>query len=218
MTISDNYNNYRSLSILAQSDNFLLLILITLILFSMGLVVQLCPTLCDPMDCSLPVSSVYKDFPGKNSGVGSHCLLHGSFLTQRPNLGLLHGRWILYNLSHLGSPKSGFALNPMDHSSAGSAVPGIFQARILEWVAIPFSRGFSWSRDRTHVSCTVLSYHDSPLKEVYTDSFLSNNTIYTLILGTDFSPSRSCFILWSSWRCMMETAGCPPRSILFFYN
>ena len=52
-------------------------------------VTQSCPTLCDAMDCSLPVSSVH----------------------------------------------------------------GILQARILEWVAIPFSRGSSWPKDRTQVSC-----------------------------------------------------------------
>ena len=33
------------------------------------------------------------------------------------------------------------------------AVHGIPQARILEWIAISFSRGSSWSRDRTHISC-----------------------------------------------------------------
>ena len=37
----------------------------------------------------------------------------------------------------------------------GSSVHGIFQARILEWVAMPFSRGSSYSRDRTWVSWTV---------------------------------------------------------------
>ena len=41
----------------------------------------------------------------------------------------------------------------MDYSPAGSSVHGIFQARILEWVAVPFSRGSSQSRDRTQVSC-----------------------------------------------------------------
>ena len=43
--------------------------------------------------------------------------------------------------------------NPMDCNLPGSSVHGVFQARILEWVAILFSRGFSWPRDRTHVSC-----------------------------------------------------------------
>ena len=52
-------------------------------------VAQLCPTLCDPMDCSLPGSSIHR----------------------------------------------------------------IFQAKVLEWVAISFSRGSSWPRDWTQVSC-----------------------------------------------------------------
>ena len=34
------------------------------------LVAQSCQTLCDPMDCSPPASSVHRDFPGKNTGVG----------------------------------------------------------------------------------------------------------------------------------------------------
>ena len=37
--------------------------------------------------------------------------------------------------------------NPMDYSRPGSSVHGIIQARILEWVAIPFSRGSSQPRD-----------------------------------------------------------------------
>ena len=42
---------------------------------------------------------------------------------------------------------------PMDCSPSGSSVHGIFQARLLEWVAISFSRGSSWPRDWTQVSC-----------------------------------------------------------------
>ena len=42
--------------------------------------------------------------------------------------------------------------NPMDCSLPGSSVHGIFQARVLEWVAFSFSRGSSWPRDRTQVS------------------------------------------------------------------
>ena len=92
------------------------------------LVSQSCPTLCDPMDCSPPGSSVHGDSPGKNTGVGCHALLQGSFPTQGSNSGLPHCRWILYCLSHQGSP------------------------RILEWVAYPFSRGSSRCRNRTGVS------------------------------------------------------------------
>ena len=46
--------------------------------------------------------------------------------------------------------------DPMDCSLPGSSVHGISQARILEWVAIPFSRGSPQPRDQTctpHVAC-----------------------------------------------------------------
>ena len=42
---------------------------------------QLCPTLCDPTDCSPPGSSVHGDSPGKDTGVGCHFLLQGIFPT-----------------------------------------------------------------------------------------------------------------------------------------
>ena len=55
------------------------------------LVTRLCPTLCNPMDCSPPGSSVYgKNSLGKNTGVGSHPLLQGIFPTQGSSLGILH--------------------------------------------------------------------------------------------------------------------------------
>ena len=41
----------------------------------------------------------------------------------------------------------------MGSSSPDSSVHGILQARLLEWIDIRFSRGSSWPRDRTHVSC-----------------------------------------------------------------
>ena len=45
--------------------------------------------------------------------------------------------------------------DPIDCSLPGSSVYGILQVRILEWVAIPFSRGCSQPRDWTQVSCTA---------------------------------------------------------------
>ena len=77
---------------------------------------QSCPTLHDPMTAR-PLCPW--DSPGKNTGVGCHALLQGSFLAQESNQGLLHCRWILYCLNHQGSP------------------------RILEWVAMPYSRAAS---------------------------------------------------------------------------
>ena len=66
---------------------------------------------------------------GQNTRVGSLSLLQGIFPTQGSKRDLPHCRWILYQLSHKGSP------------------------RILEWVAYPFSIGSSWPRNRTGVSC-----------------------------------------------------------------
>ena len=87
------------------------------------LVAQSCLTLCHPVDCSPPGSSVHADSPGKNIGVGCHALLQGIFPTQGSNPGLPCCRQILYHLSQQGSP------------------------RILEWVAKPSSRGASQPRD-----------------------------------------------------------------------
>ena len=101
------------------------------------LAAQSCPTLCDPMDCSLPGSSVHGDSPGKNTGVGSLSLLKGIFPTQASNPGLPHCRWILYHLSHQRSP------------------------RILECVSYLFSRGFSCPRNWPRVSCIADGFFTS---------------------------------------------------------
>ena len=156
------------------------------------LIAQLCPTVCDPMDCRLlcPCNS-----PGKNTGVSCHSLLWGIFLTQGLNQCLLLCRQILCCLSHQEIPENTFntyccfkiiaiivsiardclyfskkkmlyilsqvaqsyltLCDPMDFSLTGSSIHGIFQARILEWVAISFSRGTSQPRDRTWVSRIV---------------------------------------------------------------
>ena len=67
--------------------------------------------------------------PGQNTRVGSLSLLQGIFPTNGSNSGLLHYRWIPYQLSHKGSP------------------------RILEWVTYHFSNRSSWPRNWTEVSC-----------------------------------------------------------------
>ena len=58
--------------------------------------------------------------------------------------------------------------NPMDYSPLGSSVHDILQARILEWVAISFSKGSCWPRDRIHIACIAgrflpLSHQGSPI-------------------------------------------------------
>ena len=49
------------------------------------LVIQSCLTLCDPMDCSPPGSSIHGESPGKNTGVSCQALLQGIFPTQESN-------------------------------------------------------------------------------------------------------------------------------------
>ena len=86
-------------------------------------------TLCDPHVLYSPWNS-----PGKNTGIGSLSFLQGNFPTQGSNPGLPHCRRVLYQLSQRGRP------------------------RILEWVAYPFSSGFSQPRNRTGVSCTASEF------------------------------------------------------------
>ena len=61
-----------------------------------------CDLMCDPMDYSLPGSSVHGDSPGKNTGVDGHALFQGIFPIQGLNPGLPHCRQVLYHLSHQG--------------------------------------------------------------------------------------------------------------------
>ena len=48
--------------------------------------------------------------------------------------------------------------NPTDCNPPGSSIHGLSQARVLEWVAIPFSRGSSQPRDCTRVSRTASGF------------------------------------------------------------
>ena len=68
------------------------------------LVAQSQLTLCGPVDCSPPELLCPWNSPGKNTGVGSHSLLQGIFLSQGSNPCLLHWRRILYHLRCQGSP------------------------------------------------------------------------------------------------------------------
>ena len=92
--------------------------------------------------------------PGQNTAMGSLSLLQGIFPTQGSNPGLPHCRQILYQLSHRGGSKQMLLLlsrsvvsnsvRPIEGSPLSSSVPGILQARTLEWVAISFSSAWKW--------------------------------------------------------------------------
>ena len=68
------------------------------------LVSQLCPTLCDPVDCSLPVSSVHGILQARILEWVATPFSRGIFPTQESNPDLPHCRQIIYHLSHQGSP------------------------------------------------------------------------------------------------------------------
>ena len=128
-----------------------------------------CLTLCDPIDYSPPGSSVQWNSPGKNTGVDCHVLLQDIFLNSQfqcylGNLILgsspvpfflvsLFPVWHSIFTSVLVTQLCLTLCNPTDCSLPDSSVHGILQIRIMEWVAIAFSRVFSLSMDRTWVSC-----------------------------------------------------------------
>ena len=91
---------------------------------------------CSVVSDSLRPHGLYSPWnsPGKNTGVGSLSLLQEIFPTQGSNPVLPHCRWILYQLSHKGSP------------------------RILEWVHYPFSSRSSWPRNQTRVPCILTNW------------------------------------------------------------
>ena len=78
--------------------------------------------------------------------------------------------------------------NPMDCSLQGCSVHGIFQARVLEWVVISFSRGSSWPRDRTQVShiagrqCIVWATREANFHCIFSILFQRSWIIFTIII------------------------------------
>ena len=130
-------------------------------------VTKLCLTLCDTMNCSTPSSSVHGDFSDKNTGVGYHLLLQAVFLTMGSNPSLLHWQVDSLPLSHQESPlfileSESVSFSVVSDSLGPSGlypttllIHGIVQARILEWAAIHFCRGFSGPRSQTQIPCIV---------------------------------------------------------------
>ena len=88
-------------------------------------------SLCDPMDCSLPVSSVHGISQAKILEWVVIPLLQGIFLTQELNLGLLHCRQILYCLSHQEGPFAFVQLHKWLFSENWRSFPGCGHAETL---------------------------------------------------------------------------------------
>ena len=127
-------------------------------------VTQSCPTLSDPMDCSLPGSSVHGIFQARVLEwvanpywflVIPRCLFM-TFITILIYCVLVNQLCPTLHMT-------------IECSSPGSSANGILQARKLEWVAIPFSRGSSQPRYRTQDSALQA---DSLLSELPEKSIL----------------------------------------------
>ena len=85
--------------------------------------------------------------------------------------------------------------DPRDSSPPGSSVHAILQARILEWVAIPFSRGSSQPRDQTRVFCIASRFFiKTPNTSIEKTVF--KKTVNKHLLST-FSPSM-CQVLYQA--------------------
>ena len=105
--------------------------------------------------------------PGNNTGMGFHLLLQGNLPHPWFKLMSLMSPALAGRFSTTRATWKNFSLrlklacaqscptlcDSMDCSLPGSSVPGIFQARILEWVAISYSQESSWPRDLTRISC-----------------------------------------------------------------
>ena len=129
--------------------------------------IQLCPTLCDPVDCSLPGSPVHGIFqarilewvaisfskassqPRDQTWVSHHRQILYHWVTQKAKKGYRKGKESEVAQSCLT------LCDPMDCSLPGPSAHGIFQAIVLEWIAISFSSGSSRPRDGTQVSRIV---------------------------------------------------------------
>ena len=124
---------------------------------------QSCPTLCDPMDCSLPGFSVHGIFHARVLEWVAISFSRGSsWPRDQTKVSCIAGRRLPSEPP--GKPEWRFEVkwsrsvcptlcNPMDCSLPGFSVHEILHAIILEQITISYSRGFSQPRVQTHVSC-----------------------------------------------------------------
>ena len=102
---------------------------------------------------AFPEYPIWDDFP-------SPCLLFPAsvpwFLLQ--SISTIYHFYYVWKVKVLVAQSSLTLYDPMDYSPPGFPVHRVFQARILEWVAIPFSKGSSQPRDQIWVSCIASGF------------------------------------------------------------
>ena len=114
--------------------------------------------------------------------------------------------------------------NPMNYSLPGCSVHGILQARVLEWVAMPSSRGSSQPRDQTQVSCiagrffTIWATREAQSKRILIVKYFKCNAhskgrifkvkicLKITVQGCWETPGGSCDVGWAQgltgYRCL----------------
>ena len=121
-------------------------------------------------------------------------LLHFQLLGQYLYVSCMHAKLLQLCLT---------LFDPMDCSLPDSSVLGILQARILKWVVMPSSRGSSWLRDWTHVSCSPglqadflpLSHLGSPCMYHALDKMLTEYMINDYKTGEYRASDQDNFLL-----------------------
>ena len=165
---------------------------------------QLCPTFCDPMDCSPPGSSVHGDSPGKNTGVGCHALLQGSSQSRdRIHISYVSclGRWFFTTRGTWETPTLAQIPSFLIHIivPTPTLLPGLSPSHHslkFKWVwsfqEINLGKSFHWLLPKYPSTASKFLFY---LKQAYFTTFLS---------GQAFSPFQKFFILLSwclSWMC-----------------
>ena len=108
----------------------------------------------------------------------------------------------------------------VDCSLLGSSACGIFQARIPEWVAIPFFRGSSWSRDQTCVSHIAGRFFTTaptgkPLWQSHFPPICVSSGSSTVLSGRDHLPPWPCDVAFVLNHVIIYMLGLFLESVLF---
>ena len=173
---------------------------------------------CEPRDCSPPGSSVHGIFQARvPEWVAISSSRRSSWHRDRTHVPCI-GRWVLHHLSRLinSLPAKSFQscptlCNPIDGSPPGSPVPGILQARTLQWVAISFSN--AWNRKVKVKSLSLVQLlatpwtaaHQAPLSMVFSrQEFWSGVPLINSSSSYLLSGNHISGILWKSFTFVAE--------------
>ena len=140
-------------------------------------IAQSCLTLFDPMDCSLPGSSVHGGFSRQEHWSGCHALLLGIFPTQGLNPGLLHCRQILYLWATREAQENKWVVYPFSRGTwffTSWAIQEAWEEKeyiSVIWKYLSSKKGGIWIRPPKCIKCGQVKKSISP------DKILLSNVI-----------------------------------------